>query len=60
MGKKNEVMTPEELALYWGVSRNLIYRELKAGHIPHVRVGDLYKISRETAERLLKGELQPA
>ena len=53
-GKK--VLTPEEVAEELNVSRNLIYRQLRAGVIPHLKLGDLYLISRATIDKLLSGE----
>jgi excisionase family DNA binding protein len=58
MSRTEEVMTPEDLAREWKVSRQTIYKELRANRIPHCRVGDRYLISREIAARLLRGEYQ--
>lgn len=52
----NLVLTPQDLARKWGVSLNLIYRELRANRIPHFRAGDRYLIASETAHDLLRGE----
>jgi excisionase family DNA binding protein len=49
------VLTPEEVALELNVSRNLIYRQLRRGEIPHVKVGDLYLISRVAFDEWLNG-----
>jgi excisionase family DNA binding protein len=54
--EKKKVLTPEEVAKELNVSRNLIYRQLRAGVIPHLKLGDLYLISRATLEKLLSGE----
>jgi len=55
---EKKVLTPEELARELGVSRNLIYRQLRGGVIPHLKLGDKYLISRATLEKLLSGESQ--
>lgn len=52
------VLTPEMVAQELNVSRNLIYRQLRAGVIPHLKLGDKYLISRATLEKLLSGESQ--
>jgi len=54
--EEKKVLTPEELAEELNVSRNLVYRQLRAGVIPHLKLGDLYLISRATLEKLLSGE----
>jgi excisionase family DNA binding protein len=47
------VLTPEEVAQELNVSRNLVYRQLRRGEIPHVKVGDLYLISRVAFDKWL-------
>ena len=54
-----KILTPEDLAQELNVSRNLVYRQLRAGTIPHLKLGDKYLISRATLEKLLSGELNP-
>jgi excisionase family DNA binding protein len=39
-----ETYTPEELARILGISRNGVYRGLRDGTIPHVRIGNRYVI----------------
>ncbi len=51
MDKK--VLTPEEVARQLGISRNLVYDELRAGKIPHVKVGDRYLIPCSAFEKWL-------
>lgn len=53
--KTRSVLTPEEVAQELHVSRNLVYRGLRNGIIPHLRLGDRYLISRATLEKLLAG-----
>jgi excisionase family DNA binding protein len=55
---EKKVLTPKEVAKELNVSRNLIYRQLRAGAIPHLKLGDLYLISRATLEKILSGESQ--
>lgn len=52
-GKK--VLTVDEAAKELGVSRNLIYRQVRAGTIPSVRLGDRWLISRISLDRFLEG-----
>lgn len=56
--EKKRVLTPEMVAQELNVSRNLIYRQLRTGVIPHLKLGDKYLISRATLEKLLSGEGQ--
>jgi len=55
---EKRVLTPEEVAEELNVSRNLVYRQLRAGVIPHLKLGDKYLISRATLEKLASGESQ--
>jgi excisionase family DNA binding protein len=54
--EEKRVLTPEDVASELNVSRNLIYRQLRAGVIPHLKLGDKYLISRATLDRLLSGD----
>ena len=56
--EEKRVLTTEMVAQELNVSRNLIYRELRTGVIPHLKLGDKYLISRATLEKLLSGESQ--
>tara|TARA_B100000029_G_C17059902_1_gene772743 strand:+ start:363 stop:539 length:177 start_codon:yes stop_codon:yes gene_type:complete len=38
------VLTVEETAKYLNVSRDLIYREIKKGNIPHIKLGRVNRI----------------
>jgi excisionase family DNA binding protein len=51
-----KVLTPEEVARELNVSRNLVYRQLKNGVIPHLKLGDKYLIARSTIENLVSGK----
>lgn len=57
-GKK--VWDAKEVADYCSINLRLVYKEAKAGNIPHVKCGDRFLFSREQIERWLKGELKPA
>jgi excisionase family DNA binding protein len=50
------VLTPEEVAKELGCSRGLVYRQIRAGVIPAVRLGDRYLISRLALDKMLSGE----
>jgi excisionase family DNA binding protein len=58
MQDKPRVFTVEQVAKELGVSRNLIYRQVKSGVIPSVKVGDRYLIPVLAFERWLL-EIQP-
>jgi excisionase family DNA binding protein len=48
-------MTPKNVSEELGIGLNLVYRQLRAGKIPHVKCGDKYLISRTALERWLSG-----
>ena len=54
--EEKRVLTPEEVAEVLNVSRNLVYRQLRTGAIPHLKLGDKYLVSRATLEKLISGE----
>ena len=39
-----------------GVSKELLWRQIWSGAIPHIRIGRRVLISRRTLERILEGE----
>ena len=47
MAKENSVMTPYDVAKETHSSLRFIYKQMKAGNIPHVKLGDKYLIGRE-------------
>jgi excisionase family DNA binding protein len=55
MENERKTLTPFEVAEILGVNPKSIYKELKAGHIPHVKVGDRYIISRESFFKWFEG-----
>ena len=50
------VLTPMEVSERLGVSLRLVYRQLRAGVIPHVKCGEKYLISNTAFTRWLNGE----
>ena len=44
----NFLMTPKEVGQVFGISRSMTYKLLKEGVIPSVRLGKLYRVSRES------------
>ena len=40
-------LLPHEVKKFLGISRTTLYRYLKDGIIPSVRIGDMYRIPRE-------------
>ena len=53
MSKPMELMDVEELAKYLKVTTKTIYRLLKQGNIPSMRVGHLHRFSREQIDEWL-------
>lgn len=53
MGKEIEYMSLEEVADMLGVTYQLIYRLVRAGELPAVRLGKLYRVSRTDLEEYL-------
>lgn len=50
------VLTPAEVSENLGLSLRLVYRQMKAGVIPSVKVGDRFLIPKVQYERWLSGE----
>lgn len=57
MEEAEKVLSVESVAKKLGLNRNTIYREVRAGRIPSVRVGDRYLIPKAAFEKWL--ECQP-
>jgi excisionase family DNA binding protein len=55
MELQNKVMTPYDVANELHISLPLVYRQLRNGTIPHVKLGDKYLISRSSFEKWLAG-----
>ena len=49
-----QTMTVEEVAKLLRVSRQTIYNMIRAGKIPHFRVGDKVRFSRADIEAMMK------
>jgi excisionase family DNA binding protein len=56
--RKGAVMAvPEELAAVLGAGLNQTYWMLNAGHIPALKIGRRWFVSRKTLDRIVSGEL---
>jgi excisionase family DNA binding protein len=55
MDTEKKVLTVEELAKELGISRNLAYRQVRAGKIYSIKCGDRYLIPVKSLEKLLSG-----
>lgn len=60
MGKENEYMSLEDVADMLGVTYQLIYRLVRAGDLPAVRLGKLYRVSRVDLDRYLESNKNAA
>lgn len=49
------MLTPQEVATELAVDRETVYRLISAGQLPAVRVGSLWRISREALDEYLFG-----
>jgi excisionase family DNA binding protein len=56
MDKEKNVLTVEDLAKELGISRNLVYRQVRSGKIYSIKLGDRYLIPLKTLEKLLEGK----
>ena len=54
MTKVTEYMSLEEVADMLGVTYQLIYRLVRAGELPAVRLGKLYRVARSDLDRYLE------
>lgn len=55
-----KVLTPAEVARELRCSVSLVYRQLRQGTIPHVKIGDLYLIPKAAFEGWLLRCQEPA
>jgi excisionase family DNA binding protein len=46
----SELMTVDELAEYLGVTRDTVYRKVKTGEIPSIRIGRLLRFPKKVIE----------
>mgnify|MGYP000409698766 CR=1 FL=1 len=51
---QSPLMNLEEMAKYIGVSNTTVYRYIKQGKIPAIKIGKLWKFRKETIEGWLK------
>lgn len=58
MTTENSVMTPKDVAKETDTSLRIIYKYLRKGVIPHVRLGDKYLIGRKAFEAWVNGPQQ--
>lgn len=56
MGDEKAVLSVEEVAKRLGICQALVYRQIRTGIIPAVRVGDRYLIPIKAFEKWLSGE----
>jgi excisionase family DNA binding protein len=54
--ENKKILTPKDIQEELGVSISLIYRELKSGRIPSVKIGDRYFIGRKRWDEFINGE----
>ncbi len=54
-GLRRPMLTPQEVATELAVDRETVYRLISAGQLPAVRVGSLWRISREALDEYLFG-----
>ncbi len=54
MGVESEYMSLEEVSNMLGVTYQLIYRLVRSGELPAVRLGKLYRVSRNDLDGYLK------
>lgn len=54
---EQRMVKPSNLAHAADISRDTVYREIRSGRLPAVRIGGVWRISIELAEAFLRGEL---
>ena len=54
------ILTPRDIAEETSSSLRFIYKQLREGAIPHVRLGDKYLIGRKSFEAWLNGDYPPS
>jgi len=54
MGEESKYMSLEEVADFLGVTYQLIYRLVRSGELPAVRLGKLYRVSRDDLDGYLE------
>ncbi len=56
MDVMKRVLSPQEIAAETNCSLQFIYKQLREGNIPHIRLGDKYLVSRNVFEAWITGE----
>lgn len=51
---QSDIMTPEEVADYLRLTRETVYRNLRQGRIPGIKVGSQWRVSRAALESALR------
>ena len=51
-----QLLTPEEVAALLGVSRLFVIRQSRAGRIPNVKIGKVYRYRANTIESWLESQ----
>jgi len=55
MDKEKRYLTAEELAKELDLSQSWVYKKVKTGIIPHVRIGSVVRFVREDIQRWIDG-----
>lgn len=50
---KSDIMTPEEVADYLRLNRETVYRNLRRGQLPGIKVGSQWRVSRSALDSAL-------
>jgi excisionase family DNA binding protein len=56
MDNNKNILSAYDIAQELNVGLNFVYRELKKGTIPSVRIGDRYFVSRDAFQKWLAGD----
>ncbi len=51
--REREIMTPEQVADYLQIRKDTVYRYIRDGKLPAVRLGRSYRVQRENLDRFL-------
>lgn len=51
----DDILTPEQVAAWLSVSVSTVYRELRAGNLPGIKVGSQWRVSRSALARVMSG-----
>ncbi len=55
-----DILTPEEVKEFFKIGRNTVYRMLKEGEIPSVRIGKLYRVPKMMLAEMLGSQYDGA